>query len=192
MKAVIGLGNPGKRYAATRHNMGFMLMDLMAQRLGLSFKAGRGDYVMARDVRTDTVFVKPLTFMNESGRAVRHVVDYFDVSLADTLVVYDDLDVDFGRFKFKPGGSGGSHNGMRSIIYQMKEDGFPRLKMGIHSAGRRETTASVDYVLSAFSREEKAELPRILDEAADAVELFMKEGLDQTMNRYNRHRDDKE
>lgn len=192
MKAVIGLGNPGKKYARTRHNMGFMLMDLLAERHDLSFKAGRGEYVLARDVNTDTILIKPLTYMNLSGLAVRHVLDYYHISLEDTLVVYDDLDVDFGRFKFKPQGSGGSHNGMKSIIFQLKRDDFPRLKMGIHTPGRRENTQSVDYVLSPFSKDENAELKNVLDTAADAVEHFMNDGLDDTMNRYNRRQNEKE
>jgi peptidyl-tRNA hydrolase, PTH1 family len=185
VKAVVGLGNPGTRYRRTRHNVGFMLLDELSSRFSIKFKGGKGDYLIGISEKLDTVFVKPLTFMNNSGVAVKDIVKRYDVDVEDLLVVYDDLDLVLGRFKLKKNGSGGTHNGMKSIIYHLNSDDFPRLKMGIDVDGRRENGSPEDYVLSNFTRSEKEQIQNLLPEAADAVEAFISEGLEKTMNTYN-------
>ena len=185
MKAVVGLGNPGARYRRTRHNVGFMLIDELSSRFGVKLKGGKGEYMIGISEKLDTAFIKPLTFMNNSGIAVKDIVKRYDVKLDDLLVIYDDLDLVLGRYKIKKDGSGGTHNGMRSIIDHLYKDSFPRLKMGIDVAGRRENGSSVDYVLSNFSRAERSLLQDILPEAADAVECFITHGLEKAMNTYN-------
>lgn len=185
MKAVIGLGNPGARYRRTRHNVGFVLCDELANRNGLKFKAGKGEYMLAISEELDTLFVKPITFMNNSGIAVKDIVKRYNVDVEDLMVIYDDLDLKLGRFKIKKSGSGGTHNGMRSIIQHLSSDGFPRLKFGIDVDGRRENGSSIDFVLTNFSRSEKEELENLLPVAADAVACFITDGLEKTMNIYN-------
>jgi PTH1 family peptidyl-tRNA hydrolase len=185
VKAVVGLGNPGARYRRTRHNVGFMLLDELSARHGIKFKAGKGEYMIGVSEKLDTAFVKPLTFMNNSGIAVKDIVKRYDVDVEDLMVVYDDLDLDLGRFKIKKNGSGGTHNGMKSIIYHLETDEFPRLKIGIDVDGRRENGTGVDYVLSNFTRSEKERILEILPEAADSVDCFITEGLEKAMNTYN-------
>ena len=185
LKAVVGLGNPGARYRRTRHNVGFMLVDELSSRYGVKFKGGKGEYMIGISEKLDTAFIKPLTFMNNSGSAVKDIVKRYDVKMEDLLVVYDDLDLILGRFKIKKDGSGGTHNGMKSIIDHLYSDGFPRLKIGIDVDGRRENGSSVDYVLNNFSRAEKLQILDILPEATDAVECFITQGLEKAMNTYN-------
>ncbi len=185
VKAVVGLGNPGARYRRTRHNVGFMLVDELSSRFGVKFKGGKGEYIIGISEKLDTAFIKPLTFMNNSGVAVKDIVKRYDVDVEDLLVIYDDLDLVLGRFKLKKNGSGGTHNGIKSIIYHLNSNNFPRLKMGIDVAGRRENGSSEDYVLSNFTRSEKEQIQNLLPEAADAVEAFISEGLEKTMNTYN-------
>ncbi len=185
VKAVVGLGNPGARYRRTRHNVGFMLLDELSSRYGIKFKGGKGEYMIGISEKLDTAFIKPLTFMNDSGTAVKDIVKRYDVDLEDLMVVYDDLDLVLGRFKIKKDGSGGTHNGMKSIIYHLENDGFPRLKIGIDVDGRRDNGSSVDYVLTNFTRSEKERIQNILPEAADSVECFITQGLEKTMNTFN-------
>ena len=185
MKAVVGLGNPGARYRKTRHNVGYMLLDELSSRHSIKFKAGKGEYMIGISDKFDAAFIKPLTFMNNSGIAVKDIVKRYDVDMEDLMVVYDDLDLELGRFKIKKNGSGGTHNGMKSIIYHLNSDGFPRLKIGIDIEGRRDNGSGVDFVLSNFGRSEKEQIVEILPQAADSVECFLAEGLEKAMNTYN-------
>lgn len=185
MKAVVGLGNPGSRYRNTRHNVGFMLMDVLAGRHALRFKAARGEYLIAVSDGLDTAFFKPLTFMNSSGLAVKDLLGRYGIRVEDLLIAQDDLDLPLGRFKFKSGGSAGTHNGIRSIIYQLGSDAFMRLKIGIDVDGRRDNGEPVDYVLSKFAPSERETLDEVLATAADAVECFLREGPEQAMNTYH-------
>jgi len=185
VKAVVGLGNPGARYRRTRHNVGFMLLDELSSRHGIKFKAGKGEYMIGISEKFDTAFVKPLTFMNNSGIAVKDIVKRYDVDMEDLMVIYDDLDLELGRFKIKKSGSGGTHNGMKSIIYHLESDGFPRLKFGIDVPGRRENGNGVDFVLSNFNRSEKEQVAEIMPEAADSVDCFLAAGLEKAMNTFN-------
>ena len=185
MKAVVGLGNPGMRYRNTRHNAGFMLMDTLAVRGGLRYKAGKGEYMIAISENNDTAYVKPLTYMNNSGVAVKDALKRYNVRMENVLIVHDDLDLLLGRIKFKAGGSAGTHNGVQSIVEYLHDDTFPRLKIGIDVEGRRESGSPVDFVLSKFSRSERETICDMMPLAADAVDCFILEGLEQAMNRYN-------
>jgi len=183
---IFGLGNPGEQYVKTRHNMGFMILDLISERFRVVFKKGEGSYSAAslRLRNHEVILVKPLTFMNLSGKAVKDALDYYHPEdLAKILVISDDINLPFGTIRLRPGGSDGGQKGLRSIIAEIERDDFPRLRAGIGDTG----TNLVDYVLSPFSREEQEELPGILDWAADAVESFILNGIDVTMSRYNRN-----
>jgi peptidyl-tRNA hydrolase, PTH1 family len=185
VKAIIGLGNPGSKYRNTRHNVGFMLTDLLAERYRLRFKAGKGEFVIAVSEDLDTALVKPLTYMNHSGLAVRDLLRRYPVTLPELLIVQDDLDLVLGRFKFKAGGSAGTHNGIRSVIYHLGDDNFARLKIGIDVEGRRDNAEPVDYVLNSFAASERKTLDEVLSAAADAADSYIREGLEQAMNTHH-------
>jgi PTH1 family peptidyl-tRNA hydrolase len=184
MKLVVGLGNPGAQYEKTRHNIGWMVLDRLADRAGW---AGRGrtrdaSAVMGGRYRgLDLVLVKPLTYMNESGLAVRKVLMRERAPLVDLLVVADDFALPFGKLRFREGGSAGGHNGLRSIIEELGTEKFSRLRVGIGEPGRD----AVDHVLSQFGPGERRRLPELLDTAADAVEAWVREGTNKAANHYN-------
>lgn len=183
---IVGLGNPGKRYESTRHNIGFMVVDELASRARESFRAGRGEYLLCR-TRTDEreIFLqKPLTYMNLSGAAVRHAVDYFKFSAAELLVVCDDINLPFGRLRFRAEGSDGGHNGLASIIACLGSQEFGRLRMGV--SREFESGAQADYVLSPFSAADREELANVISRAADAVLHFSQNGLASAMNKFNK------
>ncbi len=184
MRAVFGLGNPGSRYSKNRHNIGFEIIDHFINTYSVPFKAGKGDYYYA-DVeiaRTRAIFVKPVTYMNRSGQAVRHVLDYFPVRLEDILVVYDDFHLPFGTFRFRSGGSDGGHNGIRSIIEVTGHDLFSRFRFGIGTG----FDDAVDHVLSNFSATEQKQLIELIPIACEAIGCWFENGIEQTMNLYNR------
>ena len=184
MKIVVGLGNPGEQYAKTRHNVGWMVLDRLADRAGW---AGRGRtrdasaVVNGRFHGLDLTLAKPLTFMNESGLAVRKLLARERAPLTEMLVVVDDFALSFGRLRFREGGGAGGHNGLQSIIDELGSDRFSRLRVGIGDPGRN----SVDHVLSRFSAEEQERLSELLDEAAEGVETWAREGTSKAANRFN-------
>jgi PTH1 family peptidyl-tRNA hydrolase len=184
VKIVVGLGNPGAQYEKTRHNIGWMVLDRLADRAGW---AGRGRtrdasaVVQGRYRGLDLVLVKPLTYMNESGLAVRKVLARHHAPLSELLIVVDDFALPFGKLRFREGGSAGGHNGLRSIIGEMRNEQFSRLRVGIGEPGRD----AIDHVLSQFNKGEKARLPELLDAAADAVEAWAREGTNKAANHFN-------
>lgn len=184
-KLIVGLGNPGLEYARTRHNAGFMCLETLATRHGLRFGRGRAnaDLVSGVIAGQAVVLARPQTYMNDSGRSVGELVRFYGVALPDLLVVYDELDLPFGQLRLRGGGSAGGHNGMRSIIAHLHSQEFPRLRIGIGRPPGRLPTER--YVLSLFSLEEREVLPTILDAAADAVQVWLRDGLTRAMNRYN-------
>lgn len=182
---IIGLGNPGKKYAQTRHNLGFMVLDELALRHNLQFKTGRGAYLESR-MSSGSLLIKPMTYMNLSGQAVQDLCRRYTIDQDQMLIVHDDLDVDFGRIKIRPGGSDGGHNGLKSVFNAMGSQDIPRLKIGINTPDRRSMDAEV-YVLKPFFSHEKTVLKEILRKAADAVELFLDKDLNTVMNQYNRY-----
>ena len=184
MKLVVGLGNPGSQYARTRHNIGWRAVDRVADRAGL---AGRGrsrdasSVVMGRHKGIDLTLVKPQTFMNDSGLAVRKVLAREHAPLTDLLVVADDFALPFGKLRFREGGGHGGHNGLRSIIEELGTEKFSRLRIGIGDP----VTGGADHVLSTFRPEETARLDELLDTVAEAIETWAREGTSKAANRFN-------
>jgi PTH1 family peptidyl-tRNA hydrolase len=183
---VAGLGNPGREYANNRHNVGFMLVDHLAARLGVQFSR-----VQHKALVTDSrygghkiILVKPQTYMNESGQSIASLVRFYKVPLENLLVVYDEMDIPLGAIRIRPKGGTGGHRGMRSIIQQLgNQQGFPRIRLGLgRPPGRLPPPA---YLLQDFSTQEKETLSIVLDNAVDAVLSFVADGLETAMNLYN-------
>jgi peptidyl-tRNA hydrolase, PTH1 family len=187
MKLIVGLGNPGKEYRDTRHNVGFMVIDELAKRHGLTLSMAPSqvpETFIAKKFGTDPLLVaKPLTFMNRSGDAVAALARYFDIAPADLLVVIDEAALPFGRLRARARGSPGGHNGLKSVVDRLGTQEFPRLRLGIGRGDARRDLA--DYVTSKFEPGEGAELETFIARAADAAEMFAVEGIEQVMNRYN-------
>ena len=178
---IFGLGNPGRRYAATRHNVGFMVVDGLAARLGFRFRVFADREVARRQFAGDELMlVKPLLFMNESGIVVRKQLER---KPDDVLVVCDDMALPFGRLRLRPAGSDGGHKGLGSIISHLGRSGFPRLRVGIDAPAR--SSDGVDYVLEPFPKEQAALLPEVLERAADACIATATQGLERAMSRFN-------
>jgi len=184
VKIVVGLGNPGSQYEKTRHNIGWMVLDRLADRAGWSGRGRNRDasaIVQGRYNGLDITLAKPLTFMNESGLAVRKVLARERAPLAEMLVVVDDFALPFGKLRFREGGSAGGHNGLRSIIGEMGTEDFARLRVGIGSPKE----GAVEHVLGGFEHAEQRHLDAILDAAVDAAELWAREGAHQAANHWN-------
>jgi PTH1 family peptidyl-tRNA hydrolase len=189
VKLVVGLGNPGRRYHATRHNIGFAVADALARRLGTEFEHGRANALTARVGRgaDAMLIVKPLTMMNLSGEAVGGLASFYKTDALDILVVADDVNLPLGRLRLRARGSAGGHNGFRSIIESLGTDAFPRLRVGV---GRGDVTRDLaDHVLATFDDDERDEVTNAMARAADAVETFLAEGIEAAMNLYNRAED---
>ena len=183
MKAVFGLGNPGRTYALTRHNVGFQVIDLYRKVHRLP-KKGRVESSAIVYSSSDLLLIKPMTFMNDSGVAVRGVLSKRGVSIADALIVYDDLDLPLGRIKALSTGGAGTHKGMASVLNEVGTEEIPRLRIGIEIAERTET--GHDFVLDRFTPDEWSRVLRALESAVDAVDLFRRLGIDAVMTRFNR------
>lgn len=184
MKMIVGLGNPGRKYETTRHNVGFMTVDELARRYPPTTSGERMGAWTARtrlgDV--DALLVKPQTFMNLSGEAVGRLWRWHKLALADVIVVADDIDLPFGRLRLRERGSAGGHNGLKSIFAHLSSQEIARLKIGV---GRPASSEARDYVLAPFTADERDALPLLLSRAADAVELALREGIVEAMNRVN-------
>ena len=182
---IVGLGNPGPRYAATRHNAGFFVVDLLAARIGGRFKAHRSrcEIVEGRLAGQPVVLAKPMSFMNESGGPVNAAAKFFKVPVERIVVVHDELDLPFGALRLKRGGGEGGHNGLRSTSSALGSKEYVRVRFGIGRPPGRQDPA--DYVLREFAGTEKKELEFLVDRAADAVELVLTSGLETAQNRYN-------
>lgn len=182
---VVGLGNPGPRYAATRHNAGFLVVDLLAERLGGRFKAHRAhaDVVEGRLAGAPVVLAKPRSFMNESGGPVVNVARFYKVEVPRIVVIHDDLDLPFGTLRLKRGGGDGGHNGLKSITTALGSKDYARVRVGIGRPPGRQDPA--DYVLREFSAAERKDLAVDVDRAADAVELLIAQGVEAAQNTYH-------
>jgi len=182
---VVGLGNPGPAYAANRHNVGFLIADVLADRIGGRFKGHRSgcDVVEGRLAGRRTVLAKPRSFMNLAGGPVAGAVRFFKVDPADLVVLHDDLDLPFGTVRLKLGGGEGGHNGLRSISKSLSTRDYLRVRFGIGRPPGRMDPA--DFVLRDFSLVERRELPVLLDHAADAVEALLSLGLEPAQNQYH-------
>ena len=184
MKVVVGLGNPGTRYAGTRHNIGWSVVDRLAERAGWDGRGRQRDsssVVGGRYEGLDLTLVKPLTYMNDSGLAVRKVMVREHAPLADILIVADDFALPFGKLRFRESGSHGGHNGLRSIIDELGTEKFSRLRVGIGDPLRN----GRDHVLSRFAPDEVQRLDELLDAAADGVETWARDGTSKAANRFN-------
>ncbi len=185
MKMIIGLGNPGSKYRLTRHNIGFMLVEELARRHGVSKEQSKYDALIGHTVigQEKVLLVKPLTYMNLSGQAVRPLVKWFRLELEDLIVVYDDMDLSFGVLRIRPQGGTGGHKGIASISNMLGTRDFARMRLGV---GRLEGIDAARWVLSTFGDEEKPALDQLIREAADACETWIKSGLTTAMNQYNK------
>lgn len=180
---VVGLGNPGPNYAKTRHNLGFMVADILADRIGSSFKVHKksgAEVTTGRLGNRAVVLAKPRVYMNESGRQVGPLARFYSVDAADVVVLHDELDIDFGRIRLKLGGGEGGHNGLRSVASALGTKDFQRVRIGVgRPPGRKDPAA---YVLESFSAVERPEIPTICEQAADATELLIAQGLEAAQN----------
>jgi len=186
-RLIVGLGNPGREYEDTRHNIGFMIVDALAAQLQVSWTLEkRWDCLLAKF--SQGWLLKPLTYMNASGSAVSAVCRFFKIEPAEVLAVYDDVDLPLGTLRFRLNGSAAGHNGVRSLISHLGGDQFPRLKAGISSAekGRPAGERMVGHVLGSFSTAEKPLLDSVVKRATEALQSTLKNGLAQAMNFYNR------
>lgn len=184
MYAIIGLGNPGVKYLKTRHNLGFMLLDQMAKQWHKQFNHESKSYeqLKRRVAGKNVLFIKPLTFMNLSGLAVRKMTGLYDVPFSKLLIICDDFNLPLGKIRIRKKGSDGGHNGLASIIEKLETNNIPRLRLGIGLPDKRDV---VDFVLSPFEEYEWDSVTQMLDKAEKAVKDFIKNGIDYTMNTYN-------
>jgi PTH1 family peptidyl-tRNA hydrolase len=187
MKLVVGLGNPGRKYEGTRHNVGFDVLDLLASRHRLEWESAPADALVARWRPASVLVAKPLTFMNLSGEAVGDLLRFYKIELGDLLVVVDDTNLELGRLRARPNGSAGGHNGLKSLIGLLGTEGFARLRIGVGRGDARRDLA--DHVLAKFEPQEREDVAEAVGRAADAAELFVAEGIEPVMNRFNRKED---
>nr|WP_312578680.1 aminoacyl-tRNA hydrolase [Sedimentibacter sp.] len=184
MYIIAGLGNPGKEYSGTRHNVGFDTIDCLAQKYNVSLNKLKFNSVYGEiNINGEKVMlVKPVTYMNRSGIAIAEIVNFYKIPIENLIVIYDDIDIPPGTLRIRPHGSSGTHNGMKSIIYQLQDDKFPRLRIGI---GRNPDMDLADYVLQKFSKEEREKIDSIIKSASDAVEEIIFKDLDSAMQKFN-------
>ncbi len=191
LRLIVGLGNPGEKYAHTRHNIGFDVVDALAQRWQISLAENRrfhGWVGEGRAIAGDKlVLLKPTTFMNRSGQAVRAVMDWYKFFPGAVLVVYDDMDLPLGRLRLRPSGSAGGHNGMKSVIAHLGTQDFPRLRIGIGSTekGDERDEAVISHVLGKFAPAEKKLVNTSLEWAVDAIEMALKQNVEKAMSLFN-------
>jgi len=183
MIAFIGLGNPGDKYANTKHNAGFWVVDELARRQKLSFKPGKGPYVFAQHQRREVLLVKPTTGMNRSGNAVKEVANLWSLLPSDIHVILDDVDLPLGSIRIRPKGGDGCHRGMESIIYQLQSDQFPRIRLGIGTD--ENMRPAEEYVLKPFRSDDEFEAEAMVKHGADALANLLVRGLNHTMNHFN-------
>lgn len=180
---VVGLGNPGPNYAKTRHNVGFMVTEILADRIGEKFKVHKksgAEVATGRLAGRPVVLAKPRVYMNESGRQVGPLAKFYSMSPANIVVIHDELDIDFGRIRLKLGGGEGGHNGLRSVASALGTKDFQRVRIGVgRPPGRKDPAA---FVLESFNAAERPEVPTVCEQAADATELLIAHGLEPAQN----------
>lgn len=194
LQLLVGLGNPGDRYSDTRHNVGFLALDRLAEADGASFRNQARLHGLLAELGSGSNrlrLLKPQTFMNESGRSIRAALDWFRLAPDQMLVLVDDMDLPFGRLRLRAAGSAGGHNGLRSTIAHLGSEAFPRLRIGIGAPGsnpqeRRERTVS--HVLGRFTAEERPQLEALLREVGEGIALIRRQGLEKAGNRLNSFR----
>lgn len=186
MYVIAGLGNPKKEYENTRHNIGFTVIDMLAERHGIRLNELKHKGLLGRGFINGekVILVKPLTYMNLSGECIREVLDYYKVDAKENLIVlHDDISLEPGTVRIRKKGSAGGHNGLKNIILHLGHDTFQRVKIGV--GGKPEGYDLADYVLGHFSKQEKELMEQVAGQVCDAVEVMMKDGPDAAMNRFN-------
>lgn len=186
MKLIVGLGNPGKEYEGTRHNIGFSVLELLSRGYKARFKKERGVFSQAARIKIediDVALAMPMTYMNLSGIALKALCRKYRAGLSDLLVICDDIDLELGRLRIRTGGSSGGHRGLASIIEALASSEFARLKIGI---GRSCGIDAADYVLGKFTNREKPLLAKMLNQAVDCCRVWATEGTEKSMNIYNK------
>ena len=186
MYAVIGLGNPGTKYNGTKHNVGFDAIDCLSIRNNVKLNKikHKSVYCEVNISGEKVLLVKPQTYMNNSGITVLDIYKYHNIPIENIIVIYDDIDINVGSVRIRKKGSAGSHNGMKSIIYHLKDDSFPRVRIGVGRPKENEDLAN--YVLNKFNKEDRKIVDDIIEQAALAVEEIIKSDIDKAMNLYNR------
>lgn len=186
MKLFVGLGNPGKEYEKTRHNVGFAVIDQLSENLNIPLNQAKFKGLYGTGfVHGEKVFLlKPLTYMNLSGESVRAIMDYFQMDLEDVVIIYDDLDLPIGKMRLRQKGSAGGHNGVKSVISHLKSQEFKRIRIGINRPTNGQTV--VDYVLTPFTKEEQEIIHEVVKKAAEACIDWLKKPFLQVMNDYNK------
>lgn len=188
MYYIVGLGNPGLQYENTRHNAGFISIDYLARKYSIDVRKIKFKSLIGQGVISGhkVMLVKPQTYMNNSGEAIREIYKYFDFEHDKLIVIYDDIDIDFGSIRIRKKGSAGTHNGMKSIIYNLEFDDFPRIKV---SVGKKPSYMDLaNFVLSGFSKDEAKIIEQEIELASDAIEMILEEGIDKAMSMYNSKR----
>jgi len=186
---VVGLGNPGLKYEFTRHNIGFRIVDSLAQDIEAEFKKVKSYYsLISRGMINNqkVILIKPQTFMNLSGRAVSKVVSYYKIPLQDLLIVYDDLNLELGQVRIRKKGSAGGHMGMESIMQYLNSEDVPRLRIGIGNPSVNFNFNCVSYVLSNFNGDEKDKIKKVIQLSAEATKTIIEDGFEKAMRKYNR------
>lgn len=185
MYVVVGLGNPGKQYDKTRHNVGFDVIDILAKEYGISVSKIKHKALIGegRVGNEKVLLVKPQTYMNLSGETLIDIYNYYKIDMENIIVVYDDIDLDVGKIRIRKKGSGGTHNGMRSITKCLGSNDFPRVRVGVSKPRPGQDLA--DFVLSRFRKEENDDVELGLEKAAKAVDAMIRENIDLAMNKYN-------
>ena len=182
MKCIIGLGNPGDRYTKTKHNFGFWVIDSYLKNKDMNLKLGKGDYVFTKE--ENVLIAKTTTFVNHSGLSVKSLIDYFSISINDLIIVYDDIDLPLGSIRFKIGGSSGGHRGLDSIIYNLQDENFLRLKLGIGTDIAMRPSES--YVLKPFPIKYQNKINETIEKACEGLDFIINNSIQDTMNKYNR------
>lgn len=185
VKLIIGLGNPGKPYEHTRHNIGFDVIDELANRWNAPLNQSKfnGMYASVHHPEGKVILLKPLTYMNLSGESVRPLMDYFDIDVEDIIVIYDDLDLETGKLRLRAKGSAGGHNGIKSLIQHLGTQEFNRIRVGVNRPPAGMKVA--DYVLSKFSKDDQVVVKEAIDKSCDAVETALKKPFLEVMNQFN-------
>lgn len=187
MRAVIGLGNPGNKYENTRHNIGFLVVDRLAEKYNLGFKASAHEYFYSKgriDDTSDFILIKPSTYMNMSGMAIKALMTEYSLIPEDIIVIYDDLNLEVGRIRPRRSGNDGGHNGVRSIISNLETESFPRIRFGIGS--KFEKGKMVDFVLSKFSMSEMKLIEPQMSTTIDIIEQFLRNGIQFMLDYYSK------
>ena len=179
---LVGLGNPGDKYSNTKHNFGYWVINSMIKKCSLKLKAGKGDYLYAQ--HGESFLVKPTSYMNSSGVAIKQILSYYKASIEDLIIIYDDIDLPLGTIRFKDKGGSAGHRGIENIIYQLKSESFLRLRLGIAVEGFR-MKPSEHYVLSPFSKECNEEIDLVINKSIEGLEYLLDNGIIKTMNKFN-------